>query len=87
LKRLFGIQGLWIGVLGSFWGLVLGAVLGALLKAGKVLKVAKEVYLIEELPIRFSLGVLFTVCLAGLLITFLATQVGIYRLKRAPLDL
>jgi lipoprotein-releasing system permease protein len=87
LKRLFGMQGLWIGALGCFWGVVLGGSLAWLLKVSRILKLAKEVYFIGELPVDLSLWVIVTVAGISLLIAYLATQFAVARLKRSPLDL
>lgn len=87
LKRLFGIKGLGIGAAGCFLGLVMGAALARILQATGVFKLAKEVYLVGELPIDFSWLVVGTVATVSLGISWLATQFAVSRLRRMPLDL
>ena len=87
LKRVFAFQGLWIGALGCFWGLVLGGLLAWMLKTTQWFRLAKEVYFIEELPVEFSPWVALSVVGASLLIAYLATQFAVARLNKSPLDL
>lgn len=87
LKRLFSFQGLWIGFLGCFWGILMGWILGLVLKRTQILKLTKEVYFIGEFPVEFSASVLLTVVGASLLIAYVATRLAVSRLHRAPLDL
>jgi lipoprotein-releasing system permease protein len=87
LKRVFGIQGLVLGALGSLGGMILGGFLVWILKNTHFLKLAKEVYLVGEIPVDFSLIMVLLIVGASLVITFLATQIGVARLKKVPLDL
>ncbi len=87
LKRLFGLQGLWIGGLGCLWGLILGGLVAWFLKKSQIFRLAKEVYLVGELPVDLSLGVVGTVVGVSLLISYFATQFAVARLNKTPLDL
>jgi lipoprotein-releasing system permease protein len=87
LKRLFAWQGLWLGIQGCLAGVLLGAAILFGLKQTQWLKLTKEVYFIEELPIELSLTVVGTVMAVSLFIAWLATRVGVARLHRSPLDL
>ncbi len=87
IGRIFGLQGLAIGALGSLFGIILGAAVAWFLRSTQILKFAKEVYLVEELPVDLSLVVALMVFAAGLGISFLATQLAVRRLKKVPLDL
>jgi len=87
LKRLFGFQGLWIALWGSAWGLVLGVGLGWVLKKTGIIKLQKDIHLIQELPVQFSPTVIFSVLGISVLIAFLATQLAVARLNKIPLDL
>ena len=87
LKRVFGLQGIWIGAVGCFWGLLLGGSLAWVLKTSKILSIAKEVYLVGELPVSLSPMVVGSVVGVTLFISFLATQFAIGRLKKSPLNL
>jgi lipoprotein-releasing system permease protein len=87
LKRLFAIQGLVLGAAGSLMGIGIGCLLAWVLRFTQIMKLAKEVYLVGELPIDVSVGVVVTVVTASLVITYLATQFAISRLNKVPLDL
>lgn len=87
LKRLFAWQGLWLGIQGCLAGVLLGGTILFALKKTQFLKLTKEVYFIEELPVVFSWTVVGTVIGVSLLIAWIATRVGVARLNRSPLDL
>jgi lipoprotein-releasing system permease protein len=87
IRRVFALEGLWIGLVGAGAGIVLGALLAWGIHASGILKLAKEVYFISELPVELSGTVLLTVFLASLSIAYLATRFAVTRLNRAPLDL
>ncbi len=87
IKRLFAWQGLWLGVQGCLAGTLLGGGIVFLLKKTQIFKLTKEVYYIEELPVDLNFTVLGTVIGISLLITWLATRIGVANLDRSPLDL
>jgi lipoprotein-releasing system permease protein len=87
LRRVFALEGLWIGLTGAGAGILVGVLLAWGIRASGVLKLAKEVYFISELPVEMSGMVLVTVFLASLGIAYLATRFAVARLNRAPLDL
>lgn len=87
LRRVFALEGLWIGLVGAGAGIAIGAVLAWGIRASGILRLAKEVYFISELPVELSGTVLVTVFLASLAIAYLATRFAVTRLNRAPLDL
>jgi ABC-type lipoprotein release transport system permease subunit len=87
LRRLFGYQGLAIGALGTLFGIGLGAALAWLAKHGDWLRLEKEVYLIERLPVAWSPKVVASVAAVSLLISLAATMVAVARVRRSPLDL
>lgn len=87
VQRLFGYQGLAIGALGSVLGIALAAGLGWFVQRSGVLKLEKEVYLIERLPVAWSPSVLAATAGVSLAIALLATWVAVRRLKHNRLDL
>jgi lipoprotein-releasing system permease protein len=87
LKRVFGLQGLALGTAGCLFGLVLGGGIAWILRTTQWIQPVKEVYLVDRLPVSFSPGMVFSVVGVSLLIAYLATQFGVARLKKTPLDL
>lgn len=87
LKRVFGLQGIWIAGMGCLWGLLLGVGLVMILKYSQILSLAKEVYLVEKIPIALSPTVIGAVLAVTLLISFFATQFAVARLRKTPLEL
>ncbi|MFO1462359.1 MAG: ABC transporter permease [bacterium] len=87
IRRLFAYQGVAIGALGSALGIGLGAFLAWLAKDSGWLRLEKEVYLVERLPVDWSPTVVATVAAVSLAISLAATMVAVARVKRSPLDL
>ena len=73
VRRVFFTQGLVIGVVGTGLGLVLGLVAGALLDAGKVIKLDPAVYFIDHLPVQMDVLDTMWITLASAAIAALAT--------------
>jgi lipoprotein-releasing system permease protein len=87
LRRVFSLEGLWIGFLGAVSGMGLGLGLAWLIRVSGILHLAKEVYFISEFPVEISGTVLLSVFGASLVVAFLATRFAVARLGKAPLDL
>lgn len=87
LRRIFALEGLWIGLVGAVLGIMLGVGVAWILRASGILKLAKEVYFISEFPVDISGTVLISVFGASLAIAYLATRFAVTRLNKAPLDL
>lgn len=87
VQRLFGYQGLAIGALGSVLGIALAAALGVFAQRSGLLKLEKEVYLIERLPVAWSPSVVAATVGVSMLIALLATWVAVRRLGNNRLDL
>lgn len=87
IQRLFGYQGLAIGALGSVLGIGLAAGLGLFAQRSGLLKLEKEVYLIERLPVAWSPSVLAATAGVSLAIALFATWVAVRRLRNQRLDL
>jgi lipoprotein-releasing system permease protein len=87
LQRVFAYQGLTIGAIGGALGIALGAAVAWLVQSTELLKLEKEVYLVERLPVEWSPWVALTVGAVTLAVTLAASLVGVSRLKRSGLDL
>jgi len=71
IRRIFTRQGILIGVMGIFWGVVLGMGISYILS--HYVKVPVEIYSIEHVPVDLQLSDLLIIVGAALGITFLAT--------------
>ncbi len=87
LKTIFAWTGLALGGVGSLLGLLLGGGIAWLLHATDWVRPAKEIYLVDRLPIDFSFGMIAAVVGSSLLISLIATRIGVARLKASGLDL
>ena len=73
IQRVFMLQGLVIGLAGTFLGGVLGSVSSWLLDKYRVIKLQAEVYSIPYVPFHIRIWDVALVCGTALLISFLAT--------------
>jgi lipoprotein-releasing system permease protein len=73
VMRIFIIQGLVIGVVGTSLGLVGGYLLAFIQNQYQVVGLSQDIYYIPQLTVKTSLLDTFWVALAAILITFLAT--------------
>jgi len=67
------MEGLAIGVLGTFWGLVGGMGVSFLLKKYQFIKLPSDIYYIDRLPVILQLSDILLIVSAALIITYLAT--------------
>ena len=73
IRRIFILQGVMIGVVGTSVGVVLGRVLSFLADKYQLIKLAPEVYTIAYVPFRAELMDTVKVAAVAILISFLAT--------------
>ena len=73
ILRIFMIQGLSIGVIGTTAGTVLGLVLAWALDTFEIIKIPAEVYFVEKLPVSIHAADVGMIVGVSLLIAFLAT--------------
>ncbi len=73
IRRIFTIEGIALGVIGTFWGLVGGVGLSLLLKKYQFIKLPQEIYYIKSLPVLLQLSDLLIIVGSAILISFLAT--------------
>jgi lipoprotein-releasing system permease protein len=78
IRRIFTRQGIFIGMLGTFWGLVTGLGLSYILRT--YVKVPAEIYSIDHVPIEIQLQDLLAIVACAMVISYLAT---IYPASRA----
>ena len=73
ILRIFMIQGLSIGVIGTTVGTILGLVIGWALDTFEIIKIPAEVYFVEKLPVSIHATDIVMIVGVSLLIAFLAT--------------
>lgn len=71
IRHIFIKQGIYIGLLGTFWGLVGGVGISYILKT--YVKVPEKIYSIEHVPVDLQLTDIAAIVSAALLISFMAT--------------
>ncbi|MCK5580500.1 MAG: ABC transporter permease [Candidatus Omnitrophica bacterium] len=78
IRRIFTKQGIFIGLVGTFWGVVGGLVSAYLLAT--YFKVPQEIYAIDRVPVEIQLSDMLIIVTSALTISFLAS---IYPAARA----
>ncbi len=73
IRRIFMIQGLSIGVIGTTAGTVLGLVIAWTLDTFEIIKIPAEVYFVEKLPVSIHVTDIAMIVGVSFLIAFLAT--------------
>ncbi len=73
IRRIFTLNGIYIGLMGTFWGLVGGVGLCVILKKYQFIKLPQEIYYIDRLPVILELNDILCIVGAALLISYLAT--------------
>jgi len=71
IRKIFTKQGMYIGMLGIFWGLMGG--LGISYALRTYVKVPPEIYSIDRVPVEIQIGDVLAIVTAAILITYLAT--------------
>lgn len=80
IRRIFMLQGTFIGLAGTLFGFLIGVPVSLLLKEYQFIKLPSNVYPVDYLPVRLEAFDLFSIGLAAFLLCFLAT---IYPARRA----
>jgi len=73
IRKIFTLEGVAIGLLGTFWGLVGGVGLCLLLKKYQFIKLPQEIYYVDRLPVIIQLSDILIIVGSAILISFLAT--------------
>ena len=80
IRRIFMLQGTFIGLAGTFIGFLIGVPISLLLKKYQFIKLPSNVYPVDYLPVRLEAFDLIAIGGAAFLLCFLAT---IYPARRA----
>jgi lipoprotein-releasing system permease protein len=70
---IFMLQGLFIGLIGTFIGIAGGYALGFILNKYQIIRLPADVYYLSHLPVKMSAFDFVTVSLSAIMISFLAT--------------
>jgi len=73
IRRIFTFQGLYLGCVGTFWGVVGGIFLCLILKKYQFVKLPQEIYYIDKMPVLIQLSDILIIVGSAMLISFLAT--------------
>ena len=73
IRRIFTLQGISLGIMGTFWGVLGGAILSFLLKKYQFIKLPQDIYYIDHLPVLLQLSDVLAIVAAALVISYLAT--------------
>ncbi len=73
IRKIFALEGLFIGLAGTLAGTILGGLLCYLLRRYQFIRLPSDVYYISTLPVALSPEILFVVGVSSILICFLAT--------------
>jgi lipoprotein-releasing system permease protein len=73
ILRVFVLQGVWIGVIGTSLGTALGCFLAWLLDTYEIIKIPPDVYFVDRLPVALHLSDVLLIFLASVAVAFAAT--------------
>jgi len=73
ILRIFLLQGVWIGIIGTLMGAVAGCVLALLLKRFKIFELPAEVYTLDALPVALVPTDVLMIVVGSIAISLLAT--------------
>jgi lipoprotein-releasing system permease protein len=79
---IFALQGLIVGIIGTFFGLVLGASSCWCLKTYKFISLPKDIYYIDRLPVKMEPRDLVVIAVSAVLISFAMALYPAYRASR-----
>jgi len=71
--RVFMLQGLWIGIIGTGLGMTLGIALALALDRFRLIEIPPDVYFVDRLPVSLDPGDLGLIVLASVVVAFAAT--------------
>ncbi|MBW1708681.1 MAG: lipoprotein-releasing ABC transporter permease subunit [Deltaproteobacteria bacterium] len=82
IMKIFVFQGLVIGVIGTLFGLAGGVLLCDVLRRYQFIKIPRDIYYIDTLPVRMEAPDVILVILMAVVISFLATLYPAWRASR-----
>jgi len=71
IRMIFTKQGIFIGLLGTFWGVVSGVLVSLILR--NYVKVPEQIYSIDKVPVEIQLFDMIIIVFAAIIISYLAT--------------
>jgi lipoprotein-releasing system permease protein len=87
ILKVFMLQGLWIGVIGTVAGTGLGVTLAWLLDTYEIIRIPPDVYFVDRLPVSIYAQDILMIVAVSILIAFLATIYPAFRASRLqPVD-
>lgn len=88
IMLIFMLQGLIIGMVGTFFGVVGGYILGIMIDSYEIIKLPADVYYLSKLPVKMSLFDFLVVSVSAILISFISTLYPSYQAARLqPVEL
>ncbi len=73
IRRIFTLSGVYMGFMGTFWGMGVGMSLCLLLKKYQFIKLPQEIYYIDHLPVIIQLSDVLMIVGSSIVISYLAT--------------
>jgi lipoprotein-releasing system permease protein len=73
ILQIFVLQGVWIGVIGTTVGTILGCVLSWLLDTYEIIRIPPDVYFVDRLPVALHPSDVILIFLASVAVAFAAT--------------
>ncbi|MBW3533714.1 MAG: ABC transporter permease [Gemmatimonadetes bacterium] len=73
ILRIFILQGVWIGVIGTLMGTVMGLALCWILDRYEIIRIPPDVYFVDRLPVSVQGGDVLLIVAASVLVAFAAT--------------
>lgn len=85
---IFMLQGVIIGTVGTFFGVIGGYILGGIIDSYEIIKLPADVYYLSKLPVKMSLFDFVVVSVSAILISFISTIYPSYQAARLqPVEL
>jgi lipoprotein-releasing system permease protein len=80
--RVFMLQGLWIGIIGTGLGMILGVVLALAIDRFRLIEIPPDVYFVDRLPVSLNPADMLLIILASVVVSFTATIYPAFQASR-----